>query len=120
MAKEFSILAMVYTKVTLLLEKNKERDFFMIKKTNAMKVTSRKDSNMAMENGYHCIAFSNTKASSWMGKNKGLGSFKNKNNTITKECSQMINQMELDNTLKKMRQITIKISKKELWLIIKL
>ena len=103
MAKVSSILAMVHMKVVSLLEKNKGRDFFMIKRINAMKVTSRKASYMAMENGYHYIAFRNMKAFSRMGKNKGLESFKDKNNTITKECSQMTNRMELDNTLKPMR-----------------
>ena len=103
MAKVSSILAMVHMKVVSLLEKNKGRDFFMIKRINAMKVTSRKASNMAMENGYHYIAFRNMNAFSRMGKNKGLESFKNKSNTITKECSQMTNRMELDNTLKPIR-----------------
>jgi hypothetical protein len=102
MAKESSILALVYIKAILLLEKNKGKDFFLIKKNNVMKVTSRKASNMVMENGYHSIVFSNTKVFSRMEKNKGLESFKNKINTITKECSQMTSQMQLDNTLKSM------------------
>lgn len=103
MAKVSSILAMVYMKAALLLEKNKGKDFFMIKKTKAMKVTSRKAPNMAMENGYHFIAFRNMKAFSRMEKNKVLESFKNKNSSITKECSQMTNLMELANTLRLMR-----------------
>ena len=103
MGKESSISAMEYIKGFLLLVNEKGKDFYLMKKTNVMKETSRKVLNTVMVNGCHFIVLRNMKVSSKMVKNKELESYKNTINTTIKDCLQKINQMEPASIIKLMR-----------------